>query len=358
MFISLVSFLLGIIAVLKIFNFITHADCKSKVCLVGKTALVTGGNRGNLKKRTKYPIYRVVNSSEQLWATLVLRLWIDARIGYQIALALLQRGCRVIIADKEEDKKLLENIFKETRSRNVVFKYVDFASLKSTRQLAENIIKDEGKLDILVNNAGMGRNKSAVTEDGLDITMQVNYFSAFLLTHLLAGLLKESKGRVIFTSSFLSYFNDFSLDKLKPGGLSIGYMFHYPNSKLCLVIAADLIAKKLKGYGVTSNAYHPGLASTSIYASALQAAKGPFSLAWLATKALGFLAFVTGKSAEQGAQTGIHLACDNEVEGVSGQFFYDLKPTWKPKLIRNKQLCDEVWNITEELVKLKPNEKL
>ncbi|KAJ8922727.1 hypothetical protein NQ315_007762 [Exocentrus adspersus] len=320
--IYLAFFLLGLIAISKIFNFITQADCKSKVCLVGKTALVTGGYR-----------------------------------GYQIALALLQRGCRVVIADKEEDKKLLENIFKETRSRNVVFKYVDFASLKSTRQLAENVIKDEGKLDILVNNAGIARNKSTVTEDGLDIIMQVNYFSAFLLTHLLADLLKESKGRVIFTSSGLSYFNNFSLDKLKPDGLSTGYYFYYSNSKLCLVMATEMFAEKLKKYGVTSNAYHPGVVSTAIFASATDKRR-LFNRLWWFIKASDFYAFVAGKSAEQGAQTGIHLACAKEVEGVSGEFFFELKPTWKPKLTRNKQLCNDVWSITEELVKLKPNEKL
>lgn len=45
-FTTLILFTVLFIVVLKIYNLVTHADCKSKVCLMGKTALVTGGNSG------------------------------------------------------------------------------------------------------------------------------------------------------------------------------------------------------------------------------------------------------------------------------------------------------------------------
>lgn len=66
-------------------------------------------------------------------------------------------------------------------------KYVNLASFKSVRQFADDILKSEDKLDILINNAGVVYGLSNISEDGINCTMQVNYYSAFLLTHLLVG---------------------------------------------------------------------------------------------------------------------------------------------------------------------------
>lgn len=108
-------------------------------------------------------------------------------IGYQIVLGLASRGCRVIIADYNIDESIKDEIYKETHNYNIVLKYVNLASFKSVREFSEDILKSEEKLDILINNAGVGTESQVVTEDGLNSTMQVNYYSAFLLTHLLLG---------------------------------------------------------------------------------------------------------------------------------------------------------------------------
>ncbi|XP_018570414.1 retinol dehydrogenase 14-like [Anoplophora glabripennis] len=319
-YVALIFLLVVPVALLKIVCLLMHRDCKSKVCLVGKTALVTGGNSG---------------------------------IGYRIVLGLAQRGCRVIVADKIQDQNLLDNIYKETRSRNVVYKYVDLSSFKSVRELADNVIKDEGKLDILINNAGIGRNVSSVTEDGLDITMQVNYFSAFLLTQSLEGLLMKSGGRIIFTSSASNYFHSFTLDKLKSDG-SETRLNHYPNSKLCLIMISDIFAEKLMKYGVTSNTYHPGIVYTDIFKRSI-GPKRTINQSLCFIKALEYLSYFVGKTAEEGAQTAIYLACANEVEGVTGEYFFEMKPTFKPGLALDKAVCNAVWVATEEIVKGKLN---
>lgn len=108
-------------------------------------------------------------------------------IGYQIVLGLASRGCRVIIADRNVNESIKETICKETHNPNIILKYVNLASFRSVREFAEDIKKTEDKLDILINNAGVGQGRSVRTEDGISQTMQVNYYSAFLLTHLLLG---------------------------------------------------------------------------------------------------------------------------------------------------------------------------
>lgn len=108
-------------------------------------------------------------------------------LGLQLAKELASRGCKIIIADKEDASSTVKNLIKETHNPNISCKMVNFASFKSVRLLAEGIKKDVSKLDILVNNAGIAVGQNKMTEDGLQDIMQINYFSHFLLTHLLLG---------------------------------------------------------------------------------------------------------------------------------------------------------------------------
>lgn len=61
-------------------------------------------------------------------------------------------------------------------------------SLASVRAFAKDINETEERIDILINNAGAGGLNNHVTNDGLQITLQVNHISGFLLTHLLLGV--------------------------------------------------------------------------------------------------------------------------------------------------------------------------
>lgn len=114
-------------------------------------------------------------------------------LGYQLALALAGRGCRVIIADKDDCEKSKENIIAQTGNLNIVTKRFNLASLASVRELAKDINDNEERLDFLINNAGVGGTGKRYTEDGLDKGMQINFFGHFLLTHLLIGKVRLQK---------------------------------------------------------------------------------------------------------------------------------------------------------------------
>lgn len=80
---------------------------------------------------------------------------------------------------------------------------MDLESFKSVRKLAAQIIETEPQLDILVCNAGISEHlKRNITSDGLEKVMQINYFSHFLLTHLLLGwfilFIKQFKSKSLF----------------------------------------------------------------------------------------------------------------------------------------------------------------
>ncbi|XP_072386519.1 retinol dehydrogenase 14-like isoform X1 [Diabrotica undecimpunctata] len=289
--------------------------CRSKVCLVGKTALVTGGSSG---------------------------------MGYEIVLELAQRGCRVIVADKIVSNNLRNKFIEKTNNFDISLDYVDLGSFQSVRALAEKLSNREKKIDILIHNAGIGPIINGLSTDGLNLTMQVNFYSPFLLTHLLLDLLKNSQSaRLIFCSSSIikQLHSLILLEKCV-----IRKLEQYKFSKFCLAATADIFAKKLRRFNISSNCYDPGVVNTNIHAQFITN-KFIYSLWFTAFRSLL-------KSPEDGCQTAIYLACAKEAEGVTGQFFADLKPLNKPKVMFDEKVCQSIWNKAEKLVQLQTDQIL
>ncbi|KAJ3643257.1 hypothetical protein Zmor_025981 [Zophobas morio] len=315
------------LVILKIIQKWTTGRCRSLVCLNGKTAVVTGGGSG---------------------------------IGFETALLLAARGCRVIIADREDTTKAKNKIISVTNNTNIATRHLDLTSLQSIRKFAKEINETEERLDILINNAGSQAAKNKHTDDGLHVTMQINHFGPFLLTHLLADLLKKSApSRIIFVSSATAFFwNNLSLKNLNyPKNHPMNFLrtsFIYGNSKLCNVIAANGFAERLKKFGVTSNSLHPGLVNTDIHARTAR---------FLGIKTFRrmfrtIILFLYGKTPKEGAQTTIALAVSNHLKTVTGKHFWDCRNFIQPPKAWNKKFCNEIWEKSEEFVKLKPEEQL
>ncbi|XP_072387254.1 retinol dehydrogenase 12-like [Diabrotica undecimpunctata] len=304
-----------------------HITCTSDVCLVGKTALVTGGSKG---------------------------------IGYDIVLQLASRGCKVIIASRTVDEKLRKQIIRETNNPNIILEYVDMASFKSVRLLASRLILSESKLDILINNVGMVQSMNTRTEDGLNETMQVNHFSSFLLTHLLVELLRKSEGaRVVFTTSFMAYCHTMtrrSVRSLKFNKNNILKLFDYSNSKFCNTITSDIFAKKLKQWNITCNSYQPGLIKTEIFTNAER------NTSYLVDRLVYYPTLYILKQicteARVTSQGAVQIAIANEFKNVTGNFVGRYFHNIRPRLAYDTKFCEAIWQASEEIVQLKPEEKL
>lgn len=115
-----------------------------------------------------------------------------AGIGYEIVLDLASRGCKVIIADINVEGSVKDVICRRTKNSNIVMQHLDLSSFQSVRKFAEFLKNSEKNLDILINNAGIPQGTFPRTEDGLQRILQVNYYSSFLLTHLLVGKIANS----------------------------------------------------------------------------------------------------------------------------------------------------------------------
>ncbi|CAG9560216.1 unnamed protein product [Danaus chrysippus] len=296
-----------------------NAICTSKQKLTEKIAVITGGTAG---------------------------------IGQEIALDFATRGARVIIASPFEDEgnKARKEIIKKTGNEDVVYKYLDLASIQSIRKFAADIHESEQKLHILVNNAGVGIPGDFKTDDGMNFIMQVNYYGHFLLTLLLLPLLKKTgtqlePSRIINMSSLTRFIASFDVDNYNRTGYW-NLLRIYSNSKLSLVLFSHELTKKIAGQHVVINCADPGFASTKIYESYVN----------FLGKIARVLINLICKNTWEGAQTAIHMAVDQEAGKVSGQIFSNCEMNSSSMWNDIDKLSEKLWKQSVKLVSIDEKE--
>lgn len=238
---------------------------------------------------------------------------------------------------------ILDEIVKETGNQNIVVKKLDLSSQKSVREFAADVNKTEQKLNVLIHNAGMALAvRGQQSEDGIELTMATNHYGPFLLTHLLIDLLKKTpKSRIVVVASELYKLASVNLNNLNPINTKPAAYLYYV-SKYANIYFTRELARRLEGTGVSANCLHPGMIDTGIWRSV------PFPLNYpmkLITK--GFF-----KTPEQGAQTTIHLAVSDELEGVSGKYFMDCKEHSLNTAASDMDKAKKLWEESALIVKL------
>ncbi|GAB1603953.1 retinol dehydrogenase 11-like [Argonauta hians] len=288
----------------------TRNFCKSKVDLTGKTVIVTGANAG---------------------------------LGYITARDLASRRARVILACRNPVKAeaAVNKIIAETKNKDVVFRKLDTSSLKSVREFAARILKEEKRLDILVNNAGITTIAPTLTEDGLQVTYATNHFGPFLLTNLLLKLLKSSKpSRIVNVSSDAHYQGKIHFENLKKPMLC-EKILAYCGSKLANVLFTFELAKRLQGEGVTTYSVHPGLCSSNLFDNLHPVFR------WLLLSANPM-----AKTIEEGAQNLIYCSVEEGIEQHSGKYFRNLQLVESTKRGYDADVAKKLWEVSESLTEL------
>jgi NAD(P)-dependent dehydrogenase (short-subunit alcohol dehydrogenase family) len=178
-------------------------------------------------------------------------------LGKGLAADLAPSDARLILHGRNEEKgRALLDELDPSATGELVWRRADFASLDEVRDFADDLL-DEDRLDVLVNNAGIGTaGPREESEDGYELTFQVNYLAPFLLTRRLLPLIKRSApARIVNVSSAGQApidFDDVMLERDYSG------VQPYSQSKLALVMFTFDLAEELEGSGVTANCLHPG----------------------------------------------------------------------------------------------------
>ncbi|MBN3287003.1 DHR13 reductase, partial [Polyodon spathula] len=300
--------------ILIYYNIFKGPKCKSSATLVGKTAVVTGGNTG---------------------------------IGKATALDLAKRGARVILAcrSKERAEAAVFDIRKESNNNQVLFMQLDLGSLQSVRSFSETFLKTEPRLDILINNAGVGGHGQ--TADGFELHFGVNHLGHVLLTTLLLERLKQVEaGRVVTVSSLAYCYGrvDFSTlgTPVSPHASSWVNTQGYCHSKLCNILFTRELANKLEGSTVTCYSVHPGFVYTKVFRDMKTWQK----LFFIPVAKLFF------RDPEGGAQTSIHCAVQEGIEMLSGRYFADCSVQEVGAHARDDGVARKLWEVSERLAGL------
>ncbi|CAA7037463.1 unnamed protein product [Microthlaspi erraticum] len=260
-------------------------------------------------------------------------------IGVETARVLALRGVHVVMAVRNTGSgaKVKQDIVNQVPGAKLDVMELDLSSMDSVRKFASDYKSTGLPLNLLINNAGIMACPFMLSKDNIELQFATNHLGHFLLTKLLLDTMKntsrESKreGRIVNLSS--EAHNSFRA---------------YGQSKLCNVLHANELAKKLKedGANITANSLHPGAIATNI---------GRHLNIYFAG-AVGAVVKYVLKSVPQGAATTCYVALHPEVSGVTGEYFLDSNIAKPLPLAKDSELAKKVWDFSNKLTDSQPGE--
>lgn len=194
--------------------------------LAGKTAVITGCNRG---------------------------------IGKAILEGFAANGANAIACTRKETIEFSRfiSLLSEKYSVSIIPVYFDASDVDEIKSAARQIMASEKQIHILVNNAGVGYNAlfQMSSLEKLKEVFEVNFFGPFLFTQYLIKLMvRQNSGNIINISSTAG------MDTYD--GQSI-----YGSSKAAMICMTKVIASELRAFGIRANSIAPGMTETDMLLS-------------------------------------------------------------------------------------------
>jgi NAD(P)-dependent dehydrogenase (short-subunit alcohol dehydrogenase family) len=295
----------------------------------------------------------------------------NSGLGFGLARRLSAAGADVVMAirNRAKGEAAIDEIRATVPDAKLTIKPLDLSSLAGVAALGEQLNADGRPIDILINNAGvMTPPKRGTTTDGFELQFGSNHLGHFALTaHLMPLLRAADSPRVVSLSSLAArqgriHFDDPQFEKSYTPGQAYG------QSKLAVLMFARELDRRSKeaGWGILSNAAHPGLTKTNLQISGPSHGRSKpstmerlYKLSWRLTPFLwqeideGILPALyaaTSPQAEGGAFYGPHGIYEAAGGGVA--------VAKVPARARNDADCRRLWDISEKLTGVsypKPN---
>ena len=178
-------------------------------------------------------------------------------IGKAIAMGVAAQGAQVLCVSSREggcDEVLTAIDAAGGQAQAIACDVGDAAQIQG---LADQVLKEHGRLDVLVNNAGVTRDGifMRMSSDDFDQVVGTNLRGPFLLCRAFArAMAKARSGRIINIGSVV-------------GLTGNAGQANYAASKAGLVGLTKSLAKELAGRGVTANLIAPGFIETDMTAA-------------------------------------------------------------------------------------------
>src|ERR1700756_6029938 len=286
----------------------------------------------------------------------------NSGLGFGLARRLSAAGADVVMAirNRAKGEAAIDEIRATVPDAKLTIKPLDLSSLAGVAALGEQLNADGRPIDILINNAGvMTPPERDTTEDGFELQFGSNHLGHFALTaHLLPLLRAAQRARVVSLSSVAArggriHFDDPQFEK------SYTPMRAYGQSKLAVLMFARELDRRSKeaGWGIVSNAAHPGLTKTNLQISGPSHGRAsPTMLARFYQVTWRFTPFMW-QDVEQGILPALYAATSPQAEG--GAFYgphgiYEaagggVTAAKVPARARDDADCRQLWEISERL---------
>ncbi len=299
-------------------------------------------------------------------------------LGYESAKAVVTKGWQVIVTSRnlESAQKAAEEINNETKTQSVFGMGLELASQASIRSFATELKEKALNLQAIVCNAGiMLSDATQYTDEGIEKTFAVNHLGHFLLTNLLLSSLKGD-ARIVFVSSgthipdhklarrsgtpapIYTTAKELAYAKDKKGGRA-EQSLRYTTSKLCNVLCANEIARRLESYEsnneTTFGVYSidPGLMpDTGLSREYPQVLRSIFSRVFSLLRP-----FIDGiRTAQQSGQDIARLVTDPELSGIKGTYYDGQHEVLASPVAYELDKAKDLWDTSVELVGLSEDE--
>jgi 3-oxoacyl-[acyl-carrier protein] reductase len=174
-------------------------------------------------------------------------------LGQEYARQFARRGARVAVNDLRDCGETMKIIEKE--GAQGISTKTDVTSADSTREMAEAVMQEFGRIDVLVNNAALYGSLTfapfeRLDEQEWDATMNVNVKGIWQCCKaVLPAMRNQESGSIINISSLAATYG-------MPNGL------HYTASKAAVIGATRGLARELGRHNIRVNAVAPNVVNT------------------------------------------------------------------------------------------------
>jgi meso-butanediol dehydrogenase / (S,S)-butanediol dehydrogenase / diacetyl reductase len=179
-------------------------------------------------------------------------------IGRGIALRLASDGLDVAVNDLEANGDELEKVAEEIRTagRRTASGFADVSDPGQVEGMVGRVADELGRLDVMVANAGIAQVKPLleVTPEDFDGLMSVNLRGVFLCYQAAARqMIRQGGGGKIIGAASIAAHKGFAM------------LGHYSASKWAVRGLTQAAAQEWAEYGITVNAYCPGIVGTAMW---------------------------------------------------------------------------------------------
>jgi len=192
-------------------------------------------------------------------------------IGLVLARRLAAAGADLILPARNRGKAeaAAAGIRAHLPRASITLHSLDLSSLGSVADFAGVLLAEGRPIEILVNNAGvMTPPERRATADGYELQLGTNHLGHFALVAQLMPLLRAGRARVTSQVSVAANRNAINWDDLQ-WERSYDAFRAYSQSKIAVgLFALELDRRsRARGWDITSNISHPGVAPTSLLAA-------------------------------------------------------------------------------------------